>query len=206
LEDYFRDIQDKVTVLCLCPLTPLANLLREHPEAGDKIDRLLWMGGALDVAGNLDPTTLPALVANPYAEWNIFWDPAAVAYVFANTGFPIVLFPLDITNHARVNEQFLGRLMAKSKTHRFADLAYQSYRAVSGAYYCMWDTTATAYLARPELFHSPREIEVDVVTLGPLAGTLKRVPGGRRVQAITDFTNLEDFYAYMVEQLSVSSL
>jgi purine nucleosidase len=206
LQDYFRAIRDKVTVLCLCPLTPIAALLRQYPEARDKIDRLVWMGGALDVAGNLDPTTIPALVANPYAEWNIFWDPAAVDYVFTNTRFPIVLFPLDITNHAKVSEQFLGMLMAKSKIHRFADLAYQSYRAVSGAFYCMWDTTATAYLARPELFRSPLEVEVDVITLGPMAGTLKRVPGGRRVQAITDFSNLDDFYAYMVEQLSVSSL
>jgi purine nucleosidase len=206
LHGYFRTLEGKVTVLCLCPLTPLVDLFEELPEARDKIDRLVWMGGALDVAGNLDPNTLPALVANPYAEWNIFWDPAAVANIFANTEFPIVLFPLDITNHAKVSDEFLSKLLVKSKIHRFADLAYQSYRAASGSFYCMWDTTATAYLAQPKLFSPPHEIEVDVITLGPLAGTLKQVPGRRRVQAITDFASLGDFYDYVVQQFSASSI
>jgi purine nucleosidase len=206
LRQYFRTLQDKVTVLCLCPLTPLVDLFREVPEARDKIERLIWMGGALDVAGNLDPNTLPAPVANPYAEWNIFWDPAAVDYVFAISEFPIVLFPLDITNHAKVSEEFLGALLAKSKSHRFADLAYQSYRAVTGAFYCMWDTTATAYLGRPEVFSPPRELEVAVVTSGPLTGTLKQAAGGRRVQAIVNFANLGGFYAYIAQQFSTSAL
>ena len=52
------------------------------PGAAAKIDRLIWMAGAINVAGNLDPDTLPPGVANPYAEWNVFWDPPAVKELF----------------------------------------------------------------------------------------------------------------------------
>jgi purine nucleosidase len=205
LKQFFRSLTGTVTVLCLCPLTPLSDLLRDMPEVQDKIKRLVWMGGAIDVAGNLDPATLPTVVANPYAEWNVFWDPAAVEYVFSNTKFPIFMFPLDITNNAKVGDKFLTELLLKSKTHRYADLAYQSYRAVTGAFYRMWDTTAAAYLDRPGLFSSPQEIQVSVLTSGALAGTIKRATGGRLIHAITEFADLDGFYAYVVDQFSTPS-
>jgi purine nucleosidase len=205
LRQFFRSLGEKVTILCLCPLTPLSDLLREMPEAQDKIERLVWMGGAIDVAGNLDPATLPSLVANPYAEWNIFWDPVAVNYVFENTDFPIIMFPLDITNDAKVSDNFLSELLLQGKNHSYADLAYQSYRAVTGTFYRMWDTTTAAYLDRPDLYSPPQEIEVSVVTFGPLAGTLKRSAGGRAVHAITRFADLDGFYNYIVERFSRSA-
>jgi purine nucleosidase len=202
LRRYFQHLRGKVTVLCLCPLTPLADLLREIPEAADKIERLVWMGGALDVPGNLDPTTIPPVVANPYAEWNVFWDPAAVESVFRKTQFPIFLFPLDITNHAKVSTEFLNRLFAKSKTYRLADLAYQSYRAVTGDFYCMWDTTAATYLDCPSFFGSPHEMRLVVETRGTRAGTIKLAREGRPVQAIMSFSDLNGFYDYFVERFS----
>jgi purine nucleosidase len=202
LRKYFQNVQEKVTVLCLCPLTPLADLLHEMPEAQYKIERLVWMGGALDVPGNLDPATIPSLVANPYAEWNVFWDPGAVEFIFRATKFPIFLFPLDITNHAKVSADFLGRLFAKSKVYRLADLAYQSYRAVTGDFYCMWDTTAAAYLDFPALFGPPQEMQIAVETLGANAGTIKLVREGRTVQSVTSFTDLNGFYDYFVNRFS----
>jgi purine nucleosidase len=202
LRKYFQTLQGKATVLCLCPLTPLADLLREVPEAQNKISRLVWMGGALDVPGNLDPTTISPLVANPYAEWNVFWDPMAVEYIFFETSFPIFLFPLDITNHAKVSGGFLTRLFAKSKTYRLADLAYQSYRAVTGDFYCMWDTTTAAYLDCPMLFGSPQEMQIAVEANGARAGTIKRARKGRTVQAIMSFTDLNSFYDYVVARFA----
>ena len=76
LKEYFANLEGMVTVLCLCPITPLTDFLQTMPGAAKKIERLIWMGGAINVGGNLDPTTLPPVVANPYAEWNPTRDPA----------------------------------------------------------------------------------------------------------------------------------
>jgi purine nucleosidase len=203
LREYFRRVESKVTILCLCPVTPVAELLKEHPEVNDQIEQLIWMGGALQVAGNLDPATIPDLVANPYAEWNAFWDPEAVRYVFDHSTFPILLFPLDITNKVRITTSFLERLSERGKAYRCADLALQSYRQTSGAYYCMWDVTTAVFLDRPELYADPTRCKLEVITTGYKAGTLVQSSTGREVQAYTNVSNLEELYDHFIELFSV---
>jgi len=61
-----------LTLLVTSPLTPISDLLKEHPDMGRGIARVVWMGGAVNVPGNLDPSTIPSEIANPGAEWNAF--------------------------------------------------------------------------------------------------------------------------------------
>ena len=57
-------------------------------------------GGAVTVPGNLlDPTVSSELtIWNDKAEWNVYSDPFAAAYIFENTSIPILMFPLDISD------------------------------------------------------------------------------------------------------------
>ena len=55
LAELFRSLDEPIVVVCLCPLTPLQVLFDAVPGAAVKIERLIWMAGAVDVAGNLDP-------------------------------------------------------------------------------------------------------------------------------------------------------
>jgi purine nucleosidase len=160
------------------------------------------MGGALAVAGNLDPATLPQVIANPYAEWNVFWDPAAADYVFENTTFPLLLFPLDLTNNAKITSTFLHDLLLRGKVYRQADLAYQSYRATTGSYYCMWDVATVAYLDRPDLYAPPISMKLKVIASGFQTGALVASSCGRAVLAFTRFAQLDAFYEYVVEVMS----
>ena len=57
-----------LTLLLTGPLTPLQLVLRAEPALESRIDRMVWMGGAIDAPGNLEPRTLPAAAVNPYAE------------------------------------------------------------------------------------------------------------------------------------------
>jgi purine nucleosidase len=202
LKNYFATVDGKVTIVCLCPLTPLATLFKESPDAQEHIEELIWMGGALNVAGNLDPATLPPVTANPYAEWNIFWDPAAADYVFENTTFPLLLFPLDLTNSAKITSAFLQDMLLRGKKYRQADLAYQSYRATTGAFYCMWDVATVAYLGRPELYVPPISMKLKVIASGFSAGALVTSPHGRSVLAFTSFAQVDAFYAYVADVMS----
>src|SRR5574341_473883 len=45
--------QIKTTLLALGPLTNVADLLQQHPDIADKIERIVIMGGALDVPGHV---------------------------------------------------------------------------------------------------------------------------------------------------------
>ena len=78
-----------LTLVALGPLTNVALALRADREALRDVGRLVAMGGAVDVPGNVTPT----------AEFNMSVDPEAAAIVF-DAGLPIDLVPLDATRQA----------------------------------------------------------------------------------------------------------
>lgn len=206
LRDTLKSATEPVTVLCTGPLTPLAMLLDHHDGAAllGKIGSIVWMGGAINVGGNLDPTTLPAGVANLFAEWNVFSDPFAADRVFRSTTCPITLFPLDITNSAEIKTDFMNKLFANAKQHPLSNLAYQSYQFVAKeAFYDMWDVTATAWLTRPELYKAPQKLSLAVVTEDKgMMGALVSRPDGRAVDVVLDFADINGFYDYVAGQFA----
>jgi purine nucleosidase len=200
------DAAGPVTVFCTGPMTPVAMLL-DHPDAPTllgKIGRLVWMGGAVSVGGNLDPTTLPPSVANPYAEWNVFWDPAAADRVFRETTFPITLFPLDITNSAVIAPSFMATLLDQAKVHPYSNLAYQSYAIVAAeSFYDMWDVTAAVWLARPGLYTPAIGMKLSVITADEgMLGALVPTDEGRPIEVILKFDDLPGFYTYVAGQFA----
>jgi purine nucleosidase/pyrimidine-specific ribonucleoside hydrolase len=88
-------------VLALGPLTNLALLARDAPEAYGRIGRIIAMGGTIDEPGN----------AGPFAEFNMAADPLAARMVLA-AGVPVTLIPLDVTRKLRATPADLDRLAA----------------------------------------------------------------------------------------------
>lgn len=201
LEQYLDSATEQVTLLCLCPATPIVQLLQKRPDLEAKIERIVWMAGAVNVAGNLDPTTLP--VANQYAEWNVFWDPAASDWLLRESNVPIVVFPLDVTNQAKLDPAFLAELLVLGKTHSYANLASQSYALVSDEpFYEMWDVVTTCYLSHPEFFAPAQTMQLAVATAGDMEGGMLPDPTARSVDVVMDIVNLDAFCHYVLGQLS----
>ncbi|MFT5999902.1 MAG: purine nucleosidase [Neolewinella sp.] len=195
------DCGEQITMLINCPLTPLYNILKEQPALAGAIARVIWMGGAIYVGGNLDPTTIPPEVANPKAEWNAFCDPYAIDWVFKNTDFPITLFPLDVTNQATITTGFMANLAFQSRKYPYSELAWQSYEIVaSEAFYDMWDVVTTCYIPHPELFAAPSQLKLSVVTEGYWQGTLFEDNEGRAVDVVLDLVDAKGFYGYVLTQ------
>lgn len=195
--------EKSVTLLVTCPMTTLEGVLKKHPHLAAKIERMIWMGGAMDVPGNLDPATLPPGVANPYAEWNAFWDPYAVDWIFRNTDFPLIVFPLDVTDQAAITDSFMARLLVQGKRFRTSNLAYQSYELVSGeSFYDMWDVVTTCYIPHPEFFAEPEETRLAIVTDGDQQGMLIRSDSGRKAQVVLDLKDPDGFYDYVLGQFA----
>lgn len=68
------------------PSTNIAAALKKAPEIKDKIGKIVMMGGALAVSGNV----------NAWTEANISQDPEASDYLF-RSGAPITMIGLDVT-------------------------------------------------------------------------------------------------------------
>jgi len=98
-----------LTIVALGPLTNLALALELDPARMASVGRVVVMGGAVDVPGNITPT----------AEFNAHVDPEAAARVFA-AGWPLDVVPLDATRQARLTRPALEAALAR-RPGRLAD-------------------------------------------------------------------------------------
>ncbi|MBE9040594.1 nucleoside hydrolase [Oscillatoriales cyanobacterium LEGE 11467] len=189
-----REAIAPVTLMVTGPLTTVAAALEMAPDIEAKIEKIVWMGGALNVPGNVESVWEPGHDGS--AEWNAFWDPMAIDRVW-QTQIEIVLCSLDITNTVPVTSEFVRRI-AGQRRYSLSDFAGQCYALAIPQDYYFWDVLATAYLARPELYQL-EEVETAIVTTGCSQGRTKVQPGGRKIQAMKR-VDTERFYEYILQQ------
>ncbi|QXT40599.1 nucleoside hydrolase [Gymnodinialimonas ceratoperidinii] len=162
------------TVLALGPLTNLALLRREAPDAYARIGRIIAMGGAIEERGNV----------GPFAEFNIACDPLAAAEVLAGE-VPVTLIPLDVTRRIRATAEDLDRLAAFDT--RAATLSADLIRAyfhgnADRASRPLHDPCVMLMALRPELF-GVVEMRLAVDLDGDHPGRLTRSETGAPVSA-----------------------
>jgi purine nucleosidase len=191
-----REAHEPVTILETGPLTTIAAALDSDPSLESKIKEIVWMGGALNVNGNVDRVMEGGQDGS--AEWNVYWDPPAAGQIWA-TKIPLIICPLDITNNVPITQAFVRRL-AHQRQYPVSDLAGMCYALVMHQDYFAWDVLTTSYIGKPEMFQL-REWETDVITTGPSQGRTIIKPGGRKITAL-DTVDLEQFYKYIFNQWS----
>ncbi len=189
-----REASEQVTLMVTGPFTTVAAALDHSPEIEAKIKRIIWMGGALNVTGNVEKSLEAGQDGS--AEWNAYWDPISVARVW-ETQIPIIMCPLDLTNNVPVTSELVYK-MGRQRHYPLSDLAGQCYALVIPQDYYFWDVLATAYLAHPE-FYELREWETTVITTGVSQGRTQVKAGGRKIQAM-DKVDKERFYSYILQQ------
>lgn len=157
--------EEKVVILAIAPLTNVAKLLMEHPEAGEKIDKIVFMGGSIRT-GN--PT--------PVSTFNVLADPEAARYVM-KSGVPFHMCPLDTTRNLYLTDEEIESI--KTIRNPVAQMNYELCRFYSdtvnknnnaGARFkglCIHDLCTAAYVTDPELFTTVK-YQGDVETEGEL--------------------------------------
>jgi purine nucleosidase len=184
---------EQVTLLSTGPLSTIAAALEQDPSIEYKIKELIWMGGALNVPGNVDKIIEGGQDGS--AEWNVYWDPPAAARVW-QTDIPITICPLDITNNVPVTSEFV-RTIARNRRFPLSDFAGQCYALVTHQDYFFWDVLTTAYLGRPDLFELDRW-ETAIIPTGPSMGRTVLQPGGKKIKALASVKTAE-FYDYILK-------
>ena len=173
-----RSAGEPVVVVATGPLSTLAAALDEHPDVEDRIERLYWMGGAIDVPGNVEKDG-----HDGSAEWNARCDPPAAARVW-DSNLDIHLCPLDATNAVPLTAELVGRLSAceGSDLARFAAEAYGGVEV--SAHHC-WDVLTVLWPLRSDLLF-PEVVPCEVLTDPPADGQIRRAMAGRAVTAALD--------------------
>lgn len=83
--------RDDFTIITTGPMTNLASVLSSYPTLSSWKGKVIFMGGALTVRGNV----------NHFAEANIFKDPEA-AKIVVESGLDVTMIGLDVTERTRL--------------------------------------------------------------------------------------------------------
>jgi purine nucleosidase len=151
-----------ITICALGPLTNIAIALERDRRIAERIEQIVWMGGALSEGGNVTPA----------AEFNCYVDPEAAARVLGS-GAQVVMMPLDVTHKAHLTADRIERFrtMGNKVGPIFAELLtyakqfdWQKYGADRAP---MHDPTTVVWLLKPELF-SGLHVNVEIEMASPL--------------------------------------
>ena len=153
-------IEPGVVLVPTAPLTNVALMLERHPDVPDRLERIVWMGGAM-AQGNITPA----------AEFNAFVDPEAAAAVFAS-GTAITMVGLDVTHKALFTRAHADRLREAGRAGRFvAELSdfFQAFHERSYGFdgSPIHDAMAVAHVIDPTLM-TTRHVNVAVETRSEL--------------------------------------
>ena len=193
---------NEITILAIGPLTNIALATQRNPEIVPLIKKIIYMGGAIDVAGNTTRT----------AEFNWWFDPLAAQYV-VRLPIPQVVVPLDVTDTVILTKTIYDRIAHPATptavTKVFQQLNGYGFDGKNGfetnpAYtQNIWDTLTLAYLVDPTYATQTEERYVDVnATVGVDAGRsigYTMQPAGPTLQKMTvvkkfDNARFFDFY------------
>jgi purine nucleosidase/pyrimidine-specific ribonucleoside hydrolase len=126
-----QEYDDSLTIIALGPLTNLAIAIQKDSATIKKVGRIIIMGGAVTVPGNITAA----------AEFNFFVDPHA-AQVVMESGIPLTLVGLDVAMKAPLPRQVVEDNLQRrpSKVTQFiadcTEIYMAFYRDHEGFYGC----------------------------------------------------------------------
>jgi purine nucleosidase len=194
----------EITILAIGPLTNIALAVKKNPEIVPLIKKIIYMGGAIDVAGNTTKA----------AEFNWWFDPDAAQFV-VRLPIPQVVVPLDVTDTVFLTKTIYDRIahpaLPTAVTDVFQKLNGYGFDGKNGfennPNYTqnIWDTLTLAYLIDPTYATQTVERYVDVVATPGAADNGRSIgyasqPAGATLQKMTvvkKFDNTRFFELYV---------
>ena len=181
-----------VVIWAVAPLTNVARALDRHPELVGDLERIVIMGGAVDVPGNVEGTG---------AEWNIWVDVSAAADVL-ESGVPITLVPLDATDQVPVPAWYRSAIEDAEQSEAILYLLnlVKIFPSVSSGFYYFWDELAATIVADAGLVTTER-MTIVVAEGAADDGRTIRAGDGNSVDVAAYFTALEVAFVGVDEAL-----
>ncbi len=95
---------EPVSIIALGPLTNIATAIKKNTQIMATAKRIVFMGGAWSVSGNITPA----------AEFNMYVDPRAAGIVF-NADIPLTMVGLDVTHQVMLTRESIAQATAASQ-------------------------------------------------------------------------------------------
>lgn len=196
-------LEEKTTLLCIGPLTNIAEAFEKSPEIKDKIERIYIVGGAILSPGNIQGRSMG--FKNRVSEYNIFLDAKAAQNVF-DSGVPITLIPIDTMEQVPAGP-FYSQLTNDRKTPA-ANFVYEILKPTvqnkKRTREYLWDPVAAVLITNPDIA-TYRDLKLMInLKKGPEYARLIMNKRGMPIQVAVQ-VNAEDFYDIFLSTLNRSA-
>lgn len=198
---------DDLVVVALGPLTNLAVALQRDARRMARLRRVVIMGGAVGVPGNVTPA----------AEFNFYVDPEAAAQVLAS-GLSIELIPLDVTTRAILRRSLLQERLAAcpDPLSRFVrdvtQRGFQFAEEIGEGGITLHDPVALGIALQPSLTHfESLHVAVEcegALTRGISVADRRCIPVGKKAPAtcrVARWLRADNFLALFLDRLCPAS-
>jgi inosine-uridine nucleoside N-ribohydrolase len=188
----------EITIVAIGPLTNIALAIRLEPEIITLVKRIVYMGGAFDVPGNMTPA----------AEMNWWFDPEA-ARMSVRAPFPDQLIVgLDVCEKYLFDKKIFERITSVESplAKFFKDIYGSEFDKDPNFTRLVWDTIASAIVIDPTLITEEETRWVDVndefnLDYGRSLSYKRQGPVGTQKARILFSIDEERFWNLMVELL-----
>lgn len=133
---------EKITFLCLGPLTNLALLIKTYPQILNKIEKIYCMIGSINGIGNV----------TAYAEFNAFYDPESFKIV-AESSIPIIFNTIEVGLKCRLNKHNVQNQLKDDNNQKLIKTMINGMTEPDDKNnICLFDPCSFLSLDKPELF------------------------------------------------------
>ena len=138
--EVLRAHKDKTSIISIGPMTNIAKLLINHPDAKDMIKEIIFESG-----------TKEKIYGVPYKSFNVGYDPEAAEVVF-KSGVPLVMIPMEMGHFAYLDHADIKRFKKANRIGKVYGKMFDGYRDyhVGDAGAAVHDAVTIYYLTHPE--------------------------------------------------------
>ncbi|MBI4326708.1 MAG: nucleoside hydrolase [Chloroflexi bacterium] len=143
-----RKYKGEVTLIAVGPLQNVADALRQEPDLGQYLKRVVLMSGCVYGMAGRD---------RPVAEWNVVASTADAQVVY-DAGLPLTIVPLDSTTHVQLREEERERVRKHASPLTYSlECLYRLWLGGPGSRMTLHDQLAIAETASPGTFFGKTE-------------------------------------------------
>jgi len=138
----------EVTLIAVGPLQNVADALRQEPNLGKYVKRVVLMSGC--IYGTADKTS-------PVPEWNVVSSTADAQLVYG-AGLPLTIVPLDSTTHVQLKDEERERVRQYASALTYSlECLYRLWLSSPHSRMTLHDQLAVAETANPKAFFGRQE-------------------------------------------------
>jgi len=199
LIDMITDNPGEVTVVAIGPMTNIAIAIRLKPEITALVKRIVYMGGAFDVPGNMTPA----------AEFNWWFDPEAAKMSVRAPFADQLIVGLDVCEKYHYDKTIFDRITAIETplTTFFKDKYGPGFKNNPDRFSYVWDTIAAAVVIDSTIITKEETRWIDVnaaytLDYGRSLSYKKQGPVGTQKARILFSIDEDRFWNLMVEMMT----